>query len=149
MAGHSLAAALSKKGTPASVGTDTGAGTARLAPPCMATDTVSFFRPRPTANGPGSTLIWRQTSVRGPGPQRQVERKQVSAWLCPPFSVCAVPTLSGQRVAVPGQPSRQAHARQCRKDASEEKKPCKRLGPDGQPNKRGPQVNDAHADEGV
>ena len=33
--------------------------------------------------------------------------------------------------------------------ASEEKKPCKRLGPDGQPDKRGPQINDPHADEGV
>lgn len=33
--------------------------------------------------------------------------------------------------------------------ASEEKKPRKRLGPDGQPDKRGPQINDPHADEGV
>lgn len=90
---HSPVAALFKKGTPASVGTDTGVGTARLAPRARLPQRDIVFRPRLTASEPGSTLIWRQTSVRGPGPQRQVERKQVSAWLCPPFSVCAVPTL--------------------------------------------------------
>ncbi len=44
-----------------------------------------FLRPRPTAYGPGSTLIQRKTPTRGQGPQRSAESKQVSAWLIPSF----------------------------------------------------------------
>ena len=46
---------------------------------------------------PGSTVIWRQTPETGPR-QRRARRKQVSAWLRPPFPFAPCRRI-GQRVA--------------------------------------------------
>ena len=73
--------------------TETGAGTARFAPPCTATKRELHFTTSAHRSGPRSTAIWRQTPAAGQGPRQQAGRKYVSAWRHPPFSVCAVPTL--------------------------------------------------------
>ena len=74
------------------------AGTALLTPPCTVADAIAFLRPRPAANGTGSTVIWRQSPATGP--QRVSRRKQVFAWLHPPLLVCAVPAHRPEGVGV-------------------------------------------------
>ena len=89
-----------KKGTPAPAGHRNRGWHGAVRAPCY-TATVNgmiVLRPRPTANGPGSTAIWRQTPAAGQGPLRRIERKRSSAWqaLLSPFAPCR---RAGQRVA--------------------------------------------------
>ena len=81
--------------------TETGAGTARFAPPSTRLPTPLIFDPVSVAPDTGSTAIWRQTPEAGRVPARRARSKADATWLIPPFTLAGVMRRAdARRVAV-------------------------------------------------
>ena len=80
-------------------GTETGAGTARFAPPCTATVTGLYFTTRPILTGPGQLLhgVRRQEEDKGHSDKQDENTSPHGGTLLFPFAPCRRSGLEGSR----------------------------------------------------
>ena len=79
--------------------TETGAGTARFAPPCTATVTGLYFTTRPILTGPGQLLhgVRRQEEDKGHSDKQDENTSPHGGALLFPFAPCRRSGLEGSR----------------------------------------------------
>ena len=79
--------------------TETGAGTARFAPPCTATVTGLYFTTRPPTTGPGQLLhgVGRQEEDKGHSDKQDENTSPHGGTLLFPFAPCRRSGLEGSR----------------------------------------------------